>query len=151
MCRPAWLRCFCCGSLWGTRSCRDSPPLPGLRLSLPAVSFPTEVCCYTLAFQPLRWCPESLENKLSSIKHLGYFSKVSMLCPRPAVLLSALCLGKRSGWFLYKNGIMVSRKRRLTGQSVWDVCAAGVGILSGAAVGQPYHSPTEMTWKLCSS
>lgn len=38
-----------------------------------------------------------------------------------------------------------------SGQGVWDVCAAGVGILSGAAVGQPYHSSTEMMWKLCSS
>ena len=38
-----------------------------------------------------------------------------------------------------------------SGQSVWDVCATGVRILSVTVVGQPYQSSTEMTGKFCSS
>lgn len=45
-----------------------------------------------------------------------------MLCPRQAVLLSALCLGKHDGWFLCKNSNMVSRKWRQTVAKVSGMC-----------------------------
>lgn len=38
-----------------------------------------------------------------------------------------------------------------SGQSVWDVCATGLRILSVTVVGQPYQSSTEMAGKFCSS
>ena len=148
--RPFCLWYFCCNSLLCSLSCCVSLPLPVLCLSLlassrahpPAFSvsnscgccWPTPCACCELPNGSLLLqtsfsdsddgIPESLENKLSSIKYFRYFSKVLMLCPRPAILLSALCLWKHCGYqrLLCKNRHMASRKQRQTVARVSGMC-----------------------------